>query len=59
MKKLNEVGNAALKSPEIAERVLAEGGVVLGGSSAAFSEKLRVDNAKWSKVVKEAGLHQE
>lgn len=59
VKKLNEVGNAALKSPEIAERVLAEGGVVLGGTSAAFSEKLRVDNAKWSKVIKEAGLHQD
>jgi tripartite-type tricarboxylate transporter receptor subunit TctC len=57
--KLNEVGNAALKSPAIVERVVAEGGIVLGGTSAAFSEKLRVDNAKWSKVIKEAGLHQE
>ncbi len=59
VKKLNDVGNAALKSPEIVERVVAEGGIVLGGSSAVFSEKLRVDNAKWSKVIKEAGLHQE
>jgi tripartite-type tricarboxylate transporter receptor subunit TctC len=59
VKRLNDVGNAALKSPEIVEKVVAEGGVVLGGSSATFSEKLRVDNAKWSKVVKEAGLHQE
>jgi tripartite-type tricarboxylate transporter receptor subunit TctC len=59
VKKLNEVGNAALKSPAIVERVVAEGGIVLGGTSAAFSEKLRVDNAKWSKVIKEAGLHQE
>jgi len=59
VKKLNEVGNAALKSPAIVERVVAEGGIVLGGTSAAFSEKLRVDNAKWSKVIKAAGLHQE
>jgi tripartite-type tricarboxylate transporter receptor subunit TctC len=59
VKKLNDVGNAALKSPEIVDKVVAEGGIVLGGSSADFSEKLRVDNAKWSKVVKEAGLHQE
>ena len=59
VKKLNDVGNAALKSPAIVERVVAEGGIVLGGTSAAFSEKLRVDNAKWSKVIKEAGLHQE
>lgn len=59
VKKLNDVGNAALKSPEIVEKVVAEGGVVLGGSSTNFSEKLRLDNAKWSKVIKEAGLHQD
>ena len=59
VKKLNNVGNAALKSPEIVEKVVAEGGIVLGGSSADFSEKLRLDNAKWSKVIKEAGLHQD
>ena len=59
VKKLNDVGNAALKTPEIVEKVVAEGGVVLGGSSEAFSEKLRLDNAKWSKVIKEAGLHQD
>jgi tripartite-type tricarboxylate transporter receptor subunit TctC len=59
VKKLNDVGNAALKTPEIVEKVVAEGGIVLGGSSAAFSEKLRLDNAKWSKVIKEAGLHQD
>ncbi len=59
VKKLNVVGNAALKAPAIIERVQAEGGIVLGGSSAAFSEKLRVDNDKWSKLIKEAGLHQD
>jgi tripartite-type tricarboxylate transporter receptor subunit TctC len=57
--RLNEAGNAALKSPAIIERVQAEGGVVLGGSSAAFTDKLQVDNNKWSKVIKEAGLHQD
>lgn len=56
VKKLNDVGNAALKSPEIVEKVVAEGGIVLGGTSAAFNEKLRLDNAKWSKVIKDAGL---
>jgi hypothetical protein len=39
--------------------VQAEGGVVLGGSSAMFTDKLQVDNNKWSKVIKEAGLHQD
>jgi tripartite-type tricarboxylate transporter receptor subunit TctC len=56
VRKLNEAGNAALKSPEIVERILAEGGVVLGGTSEAFAEKLRTDNVKWSKVVKDAGI---
>jgi tripartite-type tricarboxylate transporter receptor subunit TctC len=56
VKKLNEVGNAALKSPAIVAKIVAEGGVVLGGSGAAFSEKIRADNAKWSKVIKDAGL---
>jgi tripartite-type tricarboxylate transporter receptor subunit TctC len=59
VKKLNDVGNAALKSPAIVDKIVAEGGIVLGGSSAAFSEKLRVDLAKWSKVIKDAGLRVE
>ena len=57
VKRLNEAGNAALKLPEIVARVQAEGGVVLGGSSAAFTDKLEIDNSKWSQVIKEAGLH--
>ena len=57
--RLNEAGNAALKSPAIVAQVQAEGGVVLGGSSAAFTDKLQLDNGKWSKLIKEAGLHQE
>jgi tripartite-type tricarboxylate transporter receptor subunit TctC len=57
--RLNAAGNAALKSPAILERVQQEGGVVLGGTSAAFTEKLQRDNTKWSKVIQEAGLHQE
>jgi tripartite-type tricarboxylate transporter receptor subunit TctC len=57
VKRLNEAGNAALKLPEITARVQAEGGVVLGGSSAAFTDKLEIDNSKWSKLIKEAGLH--
>jgi tripartite-type tricarboxylate transporter receptor subunit TctC len=57
VKRLNEAGNAALRLPEIVAHVQAEGGVVLGGSSAAFTDKLEIDNSKWSKVIKEAGLH--
>jgi tripartite-type tricarboxylate transporter receptor subunit TctC len=59
VKRLNEAGNAALKSPEIVAQVQAEGGVVLGGSSAAFTDKLELDSSKWSKLIKAAGLHLE
>ena len=51
--------NAALKSPAITERIKAEGGVLLGGSSADFSEKMQLDNTKWAKVIKDAGIEQE
>jgi tripartite-type tricarboxylate transporter receptor subunit TctC len=57
--RLNEAGNAALKLPDIVARVQADGGVVLGGSSAAFTDKLQRDNGKWSDVIKQAGLHQD
>jgi len=57
--RLNEAGNAALKSQLIADRVKAEGGIVLGGSSADFTEKLQLDNSKWAKVIKDAGIEQE
>jgi tripartite-type tricarboxylate transporter receptor subunit TctC len=57
--RLNEAGNAALKSPLIADRVKAEGGIVLGGSSADFTEKLELDNTRWAKVIKDAGIEQE
>jgi hypothetical protein len=32
---------------------------VLGGSSADFTEKLQLDNSKWAKVIKDAGIEQE
>jgi tripartite-type tricarboxylate transporter receptor subunit TctC len=57
VKRLNEAGNAALRLPAIVAQVQAEGGVVLGGSSAAFTDKLEIDNSKWSKLIREAGLH--
>lgn len=56
VQKVNEVANAALKSPKITESILAEGGIVLGGTSEEFTERLRTDNEKWSKIVTEAGV---
>ena len=54
--RLNAAANEALKSPDVIKKVLAEGCVVLGGTSETFAEKLRADNVKWGKIVREAGV---
>ncbi len=53
--KLNAVANEALKSPEVIERVRAEGGDTIGGTSAAFAAKIRKDNELLGKAVKDSG----
>lgn len=55
--KVNRAANEALKSGPVAQRIRAEGGVVLGGSSDDFKARLVTENRKWSKIVKEAGVH--
>lgn len=57
--RLNEAANDALKVPDIAKRVASEGGAVIGGTSETFAAKLRDDNAKWSMIIKEAGIKME
>jgi tripartite-type tricarboxylate transporter receptor subunit TctC len=54
--KLNKAANQALDSRTIKKRVMAEGASVLGGSSAAFQSRIVSENAKWSKLIKEAGI---
>ena len=54
--RLNKAANEALKSPEITKRILAEGGAVLGGTSETFAAKMQADNAKWSKIIKDANI---
>jgi len=55
--RVNTAANAALKSDAVAKRILAEGGVVIGGSSEAFKTRLETDTTKWSKIIKDAGIH--
>jgi tripartite-type tricarboxylate transporter receptor subunit TctC len=47
---------AALRSPEIERRLLADGSEVGGGSPEAFGAYIRNEIAKWTRVVKEAGI---
>ncbi len=49
----------AIKQPEVLERLASLGTDPVGGTSAEFSEKMRVDLAKWAKVVKAAGIQPE
>lgn len=46
----------ALRSPEIERRLLADGSEIGGGSPEAFGAYIRSEIAKWTRVVKEAGI---
>jgi tripartite-type tricarboxylate transporter receptor subunit TctC len=54
--RLNAEVLKALAAPEVRESLAGEGGEVLGGTPAQFTEFLRAEQAKWSKVVKDSGV---
>ena len=50
----------ALKEPEVRKRFVADGSdTAISGSPEEFAAYIRADEAKWAKVVKEAGLKPE
>ena len=53
--RLNAELNRALATPDVRERLAAEGGEVLGGSPERFALLLKAESAKWGRVVKESG----
>ena len=53
---LNREINAALKDPQVRERILKIGLEPAGGSAAEFAQHVRAEVAKWGKVVREAGI---
>jgi tripartite-type tricarboxylate transporter receptor subunit TctC len=56
LERLNAEVNKALAAPEVRESLAGEGGEVLGGTRQQFADFLRAEQAKWSKVVREAGV---
>ncbi|HEX6007812.1 MAG TPA: tripartite tricarboxylate transporter substrate binding protein [Burkholderiales bacterium] len=56
VEKLNAEIVRVLKLPDIHERLVSMGAEPVGSSTGAFAEFLRVDIARWAKVVKEAGI---
>jgi tripartite-type tricarboxylate transporter receptor subunit TctC len=56
---LNREVNAALKDPQVRERIVKIGLEPAGGSADEFGRHLRAEVAKWGKVVREAGVKAE
>ena len=57
--RLNAEVNRVLTTPEVRERLAAEGGEALGGSPEQFASFLKAEHAKWGRVVKESGARAE
>jgi tripartite-type tricarboxylate transporter receptor subunit TctC len=57
--KLNVEINAALKLPDVRLKLEAAGIDVQGGSPQDYAALIKSDLAKWSKVIKEAGINPE
>ena len=45
----------ALKDPGLRERLAAQGSIVLGGTPKAYSDYMKVEGDRWSKVIRETG----
>ena len=54
--KLNAEVQKVLTNTEIREKLLAQGGIVLGGTPEQMAEQIRADMAKWGKVVRAANV---
>ena len=54
--RLNTETINAMRAPDMKERLAAEGADPMAGSSAAFAALLKTEIAKWSAVVKQAGI---
>ena len=54
--RLNAEVNKAVEAADVKARIASEGGTTLGGTSAQLAAQLAKDLAKWSRVVKDAGI---
>jgi tripartite-type tricarboxylate transporter receptor subunit TctC len=56
VRKLNAAIADAVKSPEVAKRMAADGSTPVGSTPEQFSAHIKSEIAKWRKLVKEAKL---
>jgi tripartite-type tricarboxylate transporter receptor subunit TctC len=57
--RMNREFDAVMKSPEISKVFLSQGFNIVGGPPEVFSERIRVDLQKFSKVLSDAGIKPE
>jgi tripartite-type tricarboxylate transporter receptor subunit TctC len=56
---LNRKVNDALRQPDVAGRIAAEGSEAVGSTSAQLAAIIKAERAKWVKVIKQAGIKRE
>jgi tripartite-type tricarboxylate transporter receptor subunit TctC len=56
VRRLNAELVKALQSPDVRERLLAQGVVPVGNTPAEFAAFIRAESARWGKVVRSAGI---
>jgi tripartite-type tricarboxylate transporter receptor subunit TctC len=56
VKKVNDAVNAVLADPAISKRLLEEGTEIRAMSPQEFGQFMKAENARWVKVVKDAGI---
>jgi len=54
--RLNTEVNKIVQSPEVRDRLLAQGAEPMTGTPQAFGEFMRAEMAKWAPVVRQAGV---
>lgn len=55
-RRINEDVNKVLQMPDVMERLEASGAEDGGGSTEKFAQFMKVEQAKWAKVIKDAGV---
>jgi tripartite-type tricarboxylate transporter receptor subunit TctC len=48
-----------LKLPDVAERIAAQGGEIVGNTPAEFAAFIDAESAKYAKIIREAGVKPE
>jgi len=57
--KLNAALRAALGTPDVAERLTTDGAEVLASTPEAYAADIAAEEAKWSPIVRKAGIRAE